>query len=104
MIATTGVNAIVKTVPLIAALQELERRLNEEIHPAWRDVDHPINLNIGVIRGGDWPSTVPGSCELHCRLGFFPGQTLAEMHRLIESGDRRRRRRPTPGCANTRRP
>ncbi len=85
MIATTGVNAIVKTLPLIAALQDLERRLNEAVHPAWRDVDHPINLNIGVIRGGDWPSTVPGRCELHCRLGFFPGQTLTEMRRLIEA-------------------
>ena len=85
MIATTGVNAIVKTMPLIAALQDLERRLNEEIHPAWRDVHHPLNLNIGVIRGGDWPSTVPGNCELHCRLGFFPGQTLTTMRHLIET-------------------
>ncbi len=85
MIATTGVNAIVKTVPLMAALQDLERRLNEEVHPAWRDVHHPLNLNIGVIRGGDWPSTVPGSCELHCRLGFFPGQTLTATRRLIEA-------------------
>jgi acetylornithine deacetylase len=48
-------------------------------------VEHPVNLNIGVIRGGDWPSTVPGACELHCRLGFFPGHRPAEMHRLIEA-------------------
>jgi acetylornithine deacetylase len=85
MIATQGVNAIVKTMPIIAALLDLERRLNETIHPAWADVEHPVNLNIGVIRGGDWPSTVPGACELHCRLGFFPGHTPAEMHRLIEA-------------------
>jgi acetylornithine deacetylase len=84
MIATQGVNAIVKTMPIIAALLELERRLNETIHPAWAGVEHPINLNVGVIRGGDWPSTVPGACELHCRLGFFPGRMPAAMHALIE--------------------
>lgn len=85
MVAQRGVNAIVKTVPIIAALQDLERRLNEDIHPVWAGVEHPINLNIGVIRGGDWPSTVPGTCEIHCRLGFFPGRTPREMHALIEA-------------------
>ncbi|MGI9147332.1 MAG: ArgE/DapE family deacylase [Chloroflexota bacterium] len=88
MIATQGVNAIEKTIPIMRGLRELERRLNEHVRPAWRDVDHPINLNIGVIRGGDWPSTVPGACELHCRLGFFPDQTLVEMHGLIEAAVR----------------
>ena len=85
MIATEGVNAIVKTLPLIAALQDLERRMNERSHPAWQGVAHPINLNIGAIRGGDWPSTVPGACEMHCRVAFFPGQTLAEVRASIEA-------------------
>ncbi len=84
MIATQGVNAIEKMVPIMQGLRALERRLNEDIHPAWQDIEHPINLNIGVIRGGDWPSTVPGSCEMHCRLSFFPGRTAMEMHALIE--------------------
>ena len=84
MQAWQGVNAISKTVPIIRALEELDRRLNEERHPIWRDVEHPINLNIGVIQGGDWPSTVPGMCELRCRLGFYPGQTVQEMRATVE--------------------
>jgi len=88
MIAPQGVNAIIKTLPVIAALQELEVRLNEHIHPAWQHITHPINLNIGVIRGGDWPSTVPGACELHCRLGFFPDQPITEMRASIEAAIR----------------
>ncbi len=88
MEASRGVNAISKSVPVIRALEELDRRLNETAHPDWAGVDHPINLNIGVIQGGDWPSTVPGSCELHCRVSFYPGQTVAEMHRLIEEAVR----------------
>ena len=73
MIATEGVNAIVKSLPIVTALQALERRLNATVHPAWRDVHHPINLNIGVIRGGDWPSTVPGDCELQSSFRAHAG-------------------------------
>ncbi len=88
MEARKGVNAISKAMPVIQALEDLDRRLNETAHPDWADVDHPINLNIGVIQGGDWPSTVPGACELSCRVSFFPGQTVEGMHALIEQAVR----------------
>ena len=85
MEAWKGVNAIVKAVPIIAALQALDAELNAlPPHPAFEGVPHPINLNIGVIQGGDWPSTVPGACELHCRLSLYPGQTVAETRAAIE--------------------
>ena len=85
MQAYKGVNAITKMVPIIRALEDLDRRLNEAPpHPAFAGVEHPINLNVGVIRGGDWPSTVPGSCQLHCRLAFYPGQGVAEVRAEIE--------------------
>jgi acetylornithine deacetylase len=66
------------------ALQDLDTRLNEQTHPAFVGIEHPINLNIGVINGGDWPSTVPGACELHCRLSCYPGQSVEETRREIE--------------------
>src|SRR5215216_1986058 len=67
------------------ALQALDARLNQRTHPAFADIEHPINLNIGVINGGDWPSTVPGACELHCRLSCYPGQSVEETRHEIES-------------------
>ena len=82
--AWQGVNAIVKAVPVINALAQLNDDLNLQVHPLWADQHHPINLNIGVIQGGDWPSTVPGACELHCRTSFFPGTTVEEMQARIE--------------------
>ncbi len=84
MQAWRGVNAISKAVPIIQALEALDTRLNEERHPVWAGVEHPINLNIGVIRGGDWPSTVPGACELHCRLSFYPGQPIEGIRGIVE--------------------
>ncbi len=87
MDARRGVNAIVKTVPIIQALEALDDQMNLTIHPVWAEagIDHPINLNIGVINGGDWPSTVPGACELHCRVSFFPGQSVADTRGAIEA-------------------
>ena len=80
-----GTNAIEKSYPLIAALRRLEEELNAEERPAaYRDVPHPINLNIGSFRGGDWPSTVPAAAEFHGRLSFFPGTSYAAIRRRIE--------------------
>ena len=81
--ATAGVNAIEKCIPLITALRELEAELNQEIHPLYQDIGHPINLNIGIIKGGDWPSTVPAAAEFHGRLSFFPDATYDQTRQRI---------------------
>jgi acetylornithine deacetylase len=73
-----GVNAIYKMIPIIQELQALDARLNEESHPAFEGIEHPINLNVGVIQGGDWPSSVAGKCVIECRLSMYPGQTVEE--------------------------
>jgi len=83
--AWQGVNAIVKAVPVINALTQLNEDLNLQVHPLWEGMHHPINLNIGVIQGGDWPSTVPAACELHCRTSFFPGTSVEQMQASIEA-------------------
>ena len=46
--------------------------------------EHPINLNVGVVRGGDWPSTVAAECTLSCRLALFPGQHVAWLQARVE--------------------
>ena len=71
----SGVNAIEKCYTVISALRKLEEELNEEPHPAYTEMKHPLNLNIGILRGGDWPSTVPAFAEFHARLSYFPGMT-----------------------------
>ena len=81
--ATAGVNAIEKCIPLIAALRNLEAEMNQDRHPLYKDIAHPINLNIGIIQGGDWPSTVPAAAEFHCRLSFFPGTSFEQTRQRI---------------------
>ncbi len=81
----SGVNAIEKCYVLIQALREMEAELNKTPHPAFPDNPHPANLNIGIISGGDWPSTVPAMAEFHCRQGFTPGASFAEIRTMVEN-------------------
>ncbi len=78
-----GVNAIEKCYDLIKALRTLEAEMNQEIHPAFKHIEHPLNLNIGMITGGDWPSTVPAKAEFHGRISYYPGQTFQEVQQKI---------------------
>jgi acetylornithine deacetylase len=80
-----GFNAIEAATTIRAALRELEAELNADPPPPYDTFAHPINLNPGMISGGDWPSTVPASCTLSCRLALFPGEDPADLQRRVEA-------------------
>ncbi len=83
--ASAAINAIDKAHLLVGALRELEREWNAPgaVHPALRELDHPINFNLGTIQGGDWPSTVPQECVVGLRLSCQPGSELDEVKREV---------------------
>jgi acetylornithine deacetylase len=78
-----GVNAIEKCYPIIQALRSLEAENNRQVLPPFDALNHPANLNIGIIKGGDWPSTVPAAAEFHCRIGFLPGTTFDQTREKV---------------------
>lgn len=89
-----GVNAIVKMVPIIEALTSLNIERQSTISYKYAEVDPRMKgkattLNIGVIKAGDWPSTVPALCILECRIGFPPGETreivMSQIERTIQN-------------------
>ena len=82
--AAEGINAIEAAWPLVAALRELEAELNADPPPPFDSVEHPINFNVGVIHGGDWPSTVAAECTLSCRLALYPGEQVESLQRRLE--------------------
>ena len=77
-------NAIEKSLAVIGALRSLEADLNAAPPPPYDRFAHPINLNVGTIRGGDWPSTVPGECVTGYRIALYPDITLEELRGRIE--------------------
>ncbi|RST48234.1 M20/M25/M40 family metallo-hydrolase, partial [Variovorax sp. MHTC-1] len=48
-------------------------------------VAHPINFNLGRIEGGEWNSSVPCTCTLGIRFGFFPGIAPEEATRQVSA-------------------
>ena len=85
--AGSGVNAIEKSWVIIRALRALEDELNrpENVPSAYQGVDHPVNLNVGIIQGGDWASTVAGECVIHFRIGLFAEQSREEICSRVEA-------------------
>ena len=83
--APIGLNAIEASYPVISALRALEAELNVAPPAPYDIYEHPINLNIGMIRGGDWPSTVAAESVLHCRLALFPGASVDELKVRVEA-------------------
>ena len=84
--AGEGANAIEAAYTVMQALHELEHEWNsrKDQYPPYETVDHPINLNVGRIEGGDWASSVPAWCTFDVRVAIYPGQDIAEAKREIE--------------------
>jgi acetylornithine deacetylase len=82
--AQDGVNAIEAGHAVVRELHVLEEELNADPPPPFDAIPHPINFNVGVISGGDWPSTVAAECTLSCRLATYPGMPIEDLERRVE--------------------
>ena len=81
----TRVNAIERSFAITRALRDLEAELNADPPSPYDRFAHPISLNVGVIRGGDWPSTVPGECVTSYRIAQYPGAPLRDVQDRLEA-------------------
>ncbi|MBK1658178.1 ArgE/DapE family deacylase [Paracraurococcus ruber] len=81
-----GLNAIEAAQIIGAAFKDYEREMNDgsRIHPAFRGVNHPVNVNLGTIEGGEWNSSVATRCRIGLRVGIMMGNTAARVRSDIE--------------------
>ena len=82
--AQEGFNAIETAADVARELHVLEDELNADRPAPYDTLPHPINMNVGVISGGDWPSTVAAECTLSCRIATYPGWSIAELKERVE--------------------
>lgn len=86
-----GVSAFDEALGLIAILKEYEASLREASKgtPGFPDDPSPVVVNIGQVRAGDWPSTLPGACTVEGGIAFLPNRTVqdieSEVRALIEA-------------------
>jgi acetylornithine deacetylase len=89
-----GVSAVEKFAYLHQGLLEFETRRSAEItHPLYAGMRIKAPINVGVVRGGTWASSVPESLIAEGRAGLVPGEELttfktelaAEIARLADA-------------------
>ncbi|MBW4077000.1 MAG: M20/M25/M40 family metallo-hydrolase [Acidobacteria bacterium] len=72
---------------LIGALEHLEEEYNKELKPPFDAIARPYNVNVGVIRLGEWPSSVAAVAELEIRVGHPDDvndeQVRATVHAIV---------------------
>lgn len=84
--AKEGSNAIESIWKIVGGLKELEKEMNAQKKGRlyFEHMASPINLNVAMIEGGDWASSVPAWCTIDCRVALFPGVTAQEVAGKIE--------------------
>ena len=90
--ASDSVNAVLAALPLLEAVRELEAEVNNapDRSPQFEGLDHPLNYNVGIMRGGDWASSVPEECVFEVRISCYPSESLEAVEarfkdRLLEA-------------------
>lgn len=85
--ASASVNAVLEACRLIDAVGRLEAEVNDRArrHPLFEGIEHPLNYNVGIVRGGDWASSVPEECVFEVRLSCYPGEDLEEVGSRFEA-------------------
>lgn len=83
--AHLGVSALLKTLKICDALMRLDERRarvhrNEMFEKTW---GRSCNLNIGIMKSGNWPSSVPENAEIECRLSFLPDENMLHVRREV---------------------
>jgi acetylornithine deacetylase len=81
-----GVNAIEAAMAIVARFKDYENEMNraERIHASFRGINHPVNVNLGTVEGGEWNSSVPSRARIGLRVGVMMGYTAAAAKRDIE--------------------
>jgi acetylornithine deacetylase len=74
-----GVNAIELLLPVIEHLHALEADLARDAAAPFDALEHPAQLNVGVVAGGVTPTTVPGIASIDCHLAFSAPHTLEQV-------------------------
>jgi acetylornithine deacetylase len=64
-----GVSALDAYLPIHRALAELERERNVSVDPLMAEYDVAYCISVGIVRAGDWASSVPDLLVAQGRLG-----------------------------------
>ena len=82
-----GVSAFDEMIGLVPILKRYEAFLRDASkgHPGYPDDPSPVVVNIGRVRAGDWPSTLPGECVAEGGIAFLPNRTARRIEEEVRA-------------------
>ena len=82
-----GVSAFEEMLGLLKILKGYETLLREASKgiPGFPDDPSPVVVNIGRVKAGDWPSTVPGECVVEGGIAFLPNRTARRIEEEVRA-------------------
>jgi acetylornithine deacetylase len=98
---TAGVSAVEKFWPVFQALRALERARNAEVDPLMARWEVAYPIEVGLVRGGDWASSVPDLLLAEGRLGVALDEPVGTARQRLRPRSRTPPG-PTPGCESIR--
>lgn len=80
-----GVSALEKAITVVNEIRALETERNQRIEdPLYKQTPIPIPINIGVVSGGTWPSSVPDLVKIEGRMGVAPNEKIEDAQKEME--------------------
>jgi acetylornithine deacetylase len=81
-----GISAIDMACKVIQALYEYEKKLvaDSKGYPGFERYDSPVQVNVGMLHAGAWPSMVAGEAVIEGGVGFLPNRTMEQVKREVE--------------------
>ena len=82
-----GVNAIEKMMEALNQMLIYENELIAESrgNPLFDRYDNPVQVCIGMIQAGQWPSKVPDECVVEGGVGFLPNKSIQQVREELEA-------------------
>lgn len=82
---TEGVSALTAFLPVMQALEDLERQRNTNVDPLMQRWPIAYPLSIGTVQAGDWASTVPDLLTAEGRYGVALGESVDQARADFEA-------------------
>ena len=81
-----GVSAIDHVIEVIKLFKKYEKRLIKESkgHPLFKMHKQPVQLNVGTMQAGEWPSMVPAKAVIEGGVGFLPNKSMGEVKKELK--------------------
>ena len=81
-----GISAIDLSMKVIQALYKYEKEIiaDSANYPGFERYDSPVQVNVGMLHSGEWPSMVAAKSVIEGGVGFLPNRSMDQVKREVK--------------------